>query len=95
MIFLYFLHLNKGQLDEKAVNTAFIIVSDIKKELYNHFGVQSSWKSLINKSVVNQAIKGLSIKPFINPEKLESELLLPADFLIDEQGMIIALHYGE
>lgn len=82
------------KIQQYVVSGPFIMVSDMDKKLYEYFGVESSWKSLINKKAVGQALKGLSIKPFTNPEKLESELILPADFLIDENGSIVALHYG-
>lgn len=50
---------------------------------------------MLNPSVVTSAVKGLNIKPFAKPEKLETELVVPADFLIDKNGKIVALKYGK
>lgn len=88
-------HASKEKMLENVVETSFNLVADPNKKLYEQFGLKNSWKALLNPSVVTSAVKGLNIKPFAKPEKLETELVVPADFLIDKNGKIVALKYGK
>lgn len=76
-------------------DTPFPIVADPGKTLYMEFGVETSPLAVFNPSVWLPALRG-AIKFGVQfPRDHESMNGLPADFLIDSQGEIIAAHYGK
>lgn len=76
-------------------DTPFAMIADPKKALYKQFGLQNSWRALFSLSAFISAIKGMFSHGVGMPENLETELVVPADFLIDEHGKIVALSYGK
>lgn len=87
-------HSSKENMLKNTVNTSFPIIADPKKSLYKAFGLENSWCALLNLGALISALKGMLKHGIAPPEKLETELVVPADFLIDENGKIIALKYG-
>ncbi|MBC8323643.1 MAG: AhpC/TSA family protein [Candidatus Marinimicrobia bacterium] len=70
----------------------FPIIPDPERELYKLYGIESSWiKYILGAPTVMKAIlKG------IFPGKMEGDLaILPADFLINEDGTIHTAYYGK
>lgn len=90
-----FFHASKENMLANTVKTSFHLIADLEKTYYKQFGLESSWKALLHPSVLTSATQGLFANGFAKPEKLETELVVPADFLINEQGEIIALKYGK
>ncbi|SDW81240.1 redoxin domain-containing protein [Marinobacter mobilis] len=87
-------HASKRSMLESVIDVPFDLIADPSRTLYKNFGVESSWKALFSCDVVKKAIKGIrkfGVKP---PQSLEAELGLPADFLLDETGNILAVNYG-
>jgi len=87
-------HATKEKMLENVIDVPFDLIADPSRELYKEFGVESSWRSLFSVTALKQAVKGIrkfGVKP---AQSLEAELGLPADFLIDESGKIVALKYG-
>ncbi|QBM16036.1 hypothetical protein MARI_01160 [Marinobacter sp. JH2] len=87
-------HASKERMLENVVDVPFDLIADPTRKLYRNFGVESSWKAILNFKMMRGALKGVRKFGMKKPESLEAELGLPADFLIDENGKIVALKYG-
>lgn len=80
-----------AQFADKPVN----LIADVELHYYREFGVENSWRSIANPAAWGPGFKGMFKFGIQLPKKGESPLGLPADFLIDEQGRIVAVHYGK
>ncbi len=80
-------------LDDMA-ESPFPLIADPRKYLYSEFGVETSPLAVFNPRVWLPAIKGALKFGVQLPRDQETMNGLPADFLIDSQGKIIAAHYG-
>jgi AhpC/TSA family len=73
----------------------FPTVPDPDRRWYRHFGVERSAFAVAHPRVVWSALRGLASAPS-NPFAGGSDQAgLPADFLIDSNGTIVAVHYGK
>ncbi len=79
---------------EDMAESPFPIIADPRKYLYSEFGVETSPLAVFNPRVWLPAIKGALKFGVQLPRDQETMNGLPADFLIDSQGKIIAAHYG-
>ncbi|MFV8570204.1 peroxiredoxin-like family protein [Marinobacter sp. SBS5] len=87
-------HASRERMLKDVIDVPFDLVADPSRKLYRAFGVESSWKAILNFKMMRGALKGVRQFGMKKPESLEAELGLPADFLIDESGKIVALKYG-
>jgi len=76
-------------------NFPFDVIADPEKKLYEQFGVGTSIFAILDVGVWPAIAKGISKenKPTGDPEN--GALGLPADFLINNEGKVIASHYGK
>ena len=88
-------HSPKSAMLKHQLSAPFPFVADPGKKLYKAFGVKSSIMSVLNPKAWPAAVKGLITQGPGFPSRGESALGLPADFLIDSAGMVIAAHYGK
>ncbi|MEJ2106720.1 MAG: peroxiredoxin-like family protein [Acidiferrobacteraceae bacterium] len=88
-------HSDKDALLKHHTDAPFPIVADPKKLLYKAFGVEASILSVLNPGVWPAAFKGMFRYGVGLPALGESPLGLPADFLIDSNGRILAAKYGD
>jgi peroxiredoxin len=81
----------------------FAVVADPERLLYAEFGVEAShravthpraWTTPLNPSVYPVVLRGLRNGGSPGPRHGETVLGLPADFLIDPTGRVVALRYG-
>ena len=81
----------------------FAVVADPGRELYTAFGVESSvravlhpraWSAPLNPQTWPVVVRGIRAGGSPAPAKGDSALGLPADFLIDPTGLILAAKYG-
>jgi hypothetical protein len=81
----------------------FAMVPDPEKSLYAEFGVEASGRSVIHPSVWATPLKpsaypvvlrGLRNGGSPGPRHGETVLGLPADFLVDPAGRVVAVRYG-
>lgn len=79
---------------EDMAESPFPIIADPRKYLYSEFGVETSPLAVFNPRVWLPVIKGALKFGVQLPRDQETMNGLPADFLIDSQGKIIAAHYG-
>ncbi|HTJ95286.1 MAG TPA: peroxiredoxin-like family protein [Pararobbsia sp.] len=81
----------------------FAVVADPQKKLYAEFGAEASPRALLNPRAwlpilrgllrsIGRVLLGRQPVTSVNPEG--GVLGLPADFLIDRDGRILACHYG-
>lgn len=88
-------HSTKSAMKEHQVSAPFPFIADAEKKLYRAFGVETSIRSIISPGAWPAAIKGIFTLGPGFPSSGESPLGLPADFLIDANGKILAVKYGE
>jgi peroxiredoxin len=89
--------------EELRVHTAdlpFAVVADPGKRLYREFGVESAPRALLDPGawwpIVRSVVWALLARqplPAVRPRG--GRLGLPADFLIDGQGRVVAAKYGD
>ena len=81
----------------------FAVVADPQRLLYAEFGVEASrravthphaWTTGLNPRVYPVVLRGLRNGGSPGPRHGETVLGLPADFLIDPAGRLVAVHYG-
>jgi peroxiredoxin len=81
----------------------FAVVADPERLLYAEFGVEASrravthpraWGMPLNPRVYPVVLRGLRNGGSPGPRRGETVLGLPADFLIDPNGRVVALRYG-
>jgi hypothetical protein len=81
----------------------FAVFADPQRLLYAEFGVEASrravthpraWTTPLNPSVYPMVLRGLRNGGSPGPRHGETVLGLPADFLIDPAGRVVALRYG-
>lgn len=87
-------HSQKSAMLEHQLSAPFPFVADPDKRLYKAFGVETSIMSVLNPRAWPAAVKGLFTQGPGLPSHGESPLGLPADFLIDRAGQIVAVKYG-
>jgi len=84
-------HYLKEQFSRKPVT----IIADDERFYYKKFGVENAISSIANPSAWIPGVKGMLKFGIQLPKKGESPLGLPADFLLDDKGVVVAVHYGK
>jgi len=96
-------HSSANQLAAYVSDLPFPLVADPDKRLYRQFGVERSPRALLDPRVwrfillgvaqsLVRIIRGRQPIPPTVPEG--GSMGLPADFLIDSDGVVVACHYG-
>lgn len=87
-------HSTAEQLQEFQQDTPFAMIADPGKQLYRQFAVQESLWAAAHPVALFTAIYAY-IKGFRGtPNADETVKGLPAEFLINEKGEMLAVHYG-
>jgi peroxiredoxin len=92
-----FFHSTAELLREYQEALPYDVVPDPDRLVYRQFGVEKSWKAIATPKVLASVVKGFaqqSGKGTIGTAT-ESHLGLPADFLIDTDGTVLAAKYGD
>ncbi|MDQ8186018.1 AhpC/TSA family protein [Pelagicoccus sp. SDUM812002] len=71
----------------------FHVIADPDKTHYKSFGVESSLRSVLHPSAIWQGLRGV-IQKGLGLSLKNGPLGLPADFLIDDSGVLVAVKYG-
>jgi hypothetical protein len=96
-------HSTSEELSAHQADLPFAVVADPERVLYREFGVESSWRALLNPRVWAPVARGLGRSvsatvrrreppPVLQPNG--GRLGLPADFLIASDGRILACRRG-
>lgn len=92
---IIFFHSAAAYLREQFALSSLAFIADPQQQWYREFGVQQSLASIANPSTWWPALQGLARFGLHLPKRGESVLGLPADFLIDPQGILVAADYGK
>ena len=99
-----FFHSSKEDLLEHASDLPFAVIADPRKRYYAKFGVESGKRALFHPRVWGSILKGVLLslgdvlrgrKPAPSLRPVGGRWGLPADFLIDRDGAVVAVKYGE
>lgn len=92
-----FFHSSADVLREFQEELPYDVIPDPERAVYRDFGVQKSWRSILTPKVLASVGSG-----FVQQRGkgtlgtlTESHLGMPADFLIDTDGTVLAVKYGE
>jgi peroxiredoxin len=92
-----FFHSSAELLREFQQELPCDVIPDPERRFYREFGVEKSWRSILTPKVLASVGSG-----FIQQRgrgtigtATESHLGLPADFLVDTDGTVLAAKYGE
>jgi len=72
----------------------FDVIADPDKKLYEQFGVGTSVFAVLDVRVWPAIVKGISQENKPTGDSENGALGLPADFLINSEGKVVASHYG-
>jgi hypothetical protein len=72
----------------------FPCVADPDRRYYQDFGVERALRSVLHPRAMAAAIRGLATVPSSPFAGGSQPSGLPADFMLDERGVILAAHYG-
>ncbi|MDX1692761.1 MAG: redoxin domain-containing protein, partial [Ketobacteraceae bacterium] len=87
-------HTSQQKMLENVSDRTFDFVADPDRKLYKSYGVEPTWRALFSIGALKNAVKGVREFGVAMAPSLEAEFGVPADFLIDESGKILALKYG-
>ncbi len=87
-------HSSKEEMLRFHTETSLSLIGDADKKLYRKFSVGTSLRSVLDPAIWLTAIRGLIYKGVRFPKEKQNPLGLPADFLIDQHGKILACKYG-
>jgi len=74
----------------------FPVIPDPEMKLYKTYGVESSWKAFAKATLRAGDIAKATAKGFLPGGKIDGDMnRVPADFLIDAQGVIRTAFYGK
>lgn len=76
-------------------NSPFHLIADPHNHLYQQFGVDKSLLAVFNPAVWFFALRGALQFGVQLPRDNETSFGLPADFLVDAQGKLVAAQYGK
>lgn len=71
------------------------IIPNPERDLYRLYGVEGSWKGFVT-GALQLGTFAKALKEGHLPGKIEGDMnMIPADFVIDEQGKILLAYYGK
>jgi peroxiredoxin len=89
-------HSPVDELRAYADELPFDTVADPQRELYREFGVETSLAGLFRPAVAVAAMRGFRKGALSDQVAVgQNHFGLPADFLIDSDGRVLAVHYGK
>jgi peroxiredoxin len=87
-------HSSKKAMIKRHATAPFAIIADHSKSLYREYGVEASLLSVIHPKSWVPLVQGMFKHGVSLPEFGENPFGLPADFLIGNDGRVLALKYG-
>jgi hypothetical protein len=95
-----FFHSPADELRKHTADLPFATIADPDKRYYKEFGVESGARALLNPRAWGAIVRGAGLTTmgrFKVPAARQQggRLGLPADFLIDTNGAVVAAKYGE
>lgn len=95
-----FFHSAADDLRQHTADLPFATIADPDKRYYREFGVESGRRALLDPRAWSAMVRGsaLTLAGRYRPPATRQDgghLGLPADFLIDQHGRVLAAKYGE
>jgi peroxiredoxin len=90
-----FFHSSREEMLNFQAELPFDCIADPEKSMYRQFGVETSWLSPIHPAVLWPGLRKIFSTGRFHSEAENGIFGLPADFLIDPKGKILACHYGK
>jgi len=81
-------------VSDRLMDAPFPLIADSEKILYKAFGVESSVSAMLNPKMLPATFKGMWHYGVKMPETVDAAFNLPAEFLIDSSGNVLASKYG-
>lgn len=81
-------------VSERLMDAPFPLIADESKVLYKAFGVETSVSAMLNPKMLPASVKGIWHYGVKLPENYDAAFNLPAEFLIDSLGNVLAAKYG-
>lgn len=88
-------HSSRKALLAHQAEAPFGLIADPRKTLYRAFGVEASLTAVLKPQVMWAFLQGTLAHGLALPEAGQTPLGLPADFLLNPEGEILALKYAE
>jgi peroxiredoxin len=88
-------HSGRDEMLRYQARLPMACVADPSKALYRRYGVQTSWRALLHPRVLWSGMRWVLASGRFYRRAENGILGLPADFLVDAGGRIVALKYGE
>ena len=92
-----FFHSAADVIRDHQQELPYDVIADPERKVYGDFGVEKSWRAILSPKILASAGAG-----FVQQRGkgtlgtlTESHLGMPADFLIDTDGTVLAVKYGE
>lgn len=89
-----FFHSSADSMRPFQGDLPFPVVPDPERRYYELFGVERSALAAAHPSVVWDALRGIVLAPSSPFAGEGGQAGLPADFLVDPRGRLVAVHYG-
>ena len=89
-----FFHSSGDEMLEYQAHLPFDCVADPDKIYYRQFGVETSFFAPLHPAVLWSGLRGILATGKFFRQAENGILGLPADFLIDARGQVLASHYG-
>ena len=87
-------HSSRDEMLKYQAQLPFDCIPDPNKSLYREFGVETSLLALLRPAVLWAGIRGIWTTRKLYKKAENGIFGLPADFLIDPDGEVLAAHYG-
>ncbi len=87
-------HSSAEEMMKYQAQLPFDCIADLDKALYRQFGVEKSWLAILHPRVLLSGARWFLSTGRLYKKAENGILGLPADFLINQAGKIIALKYG-
>lgn len=87
-------HSSREEMQEYT-DLPFAVIADPQKALYKEFGIEKSWRSMLHPRAMWAGMLGILGRRASLLTAKDGMFGMPADFLLDETGKIIACHYGK
>ncbi|HSE66897.1 MAG TPA: peroxiredoxin-like family protein [Gemmatimonadales bacterium] len=88
-------HSSRDEMLKYQAQLPFDCIPDPHKALYREFGVETSLLALLHPAVLWAGIRGILTTRKLYKKAENGIFGLPADFLIDQNGVVLAAHYGD
>ena len=89
-----FFHSSSLEMRPLQESVPFDLVADAETNCYKEFGVEKSLASILNLKAITAALQGM-LNGNVSVRMTGGPLGLPADFLIEPNGRVLAAKYGQ